>query len=420
MPPKSPAKGTAKQPTKLTTDPTPLPLPALLKLLTAAGPRPPHLSYSQAIAAASKLVPKGYTSHAKLRTLTAVDLARIGVDDEDLRRAVMAALGKSGSTGKALKGAEDGGEFKRRRPGRESDLDKPLRSRKPKETVVDEDFDFEEIEAEEALEPKTVVVNRAPVMTAWACCVAERLGFRRQEALSIAHVFTDLNASSKGVSLGIMAPDAAKVEVGPSQPFVDILGRKVPVLSTQHGEWRAISKGVVVDPARAFAYMRTGFRQQLGAVIGSMRLLANSFSPTELNNKGYGLYLDFRPTVEGWGKKGDLKMSTILALRRFLTHPEPFPSSAGLAREADGQEEEERIVKVEQGEAEEGAVKVEPGEQTLARVKEEEGDEAGEPSRKRVRREEDAKPPKPPVPAVDEEDEFDALDAGFDYGAVDL
>lgn len=32
---------------------------------------------------------------------------------------------------------------------------------------------------------KSVVVNRAPVMTAWACVVAERLGFQRQEALSI-------------------------------------------------------------------------------------------------------------------------------------------------------------------------------------------------------------------------------------------
>jgi hypothetical protein len=44
---------------------------------------------------------------------------------------------------------------------------------------------------------------------------------------SIAHVFTDMNAASKGVSLGIYGPEANKIEVGPSQPFVDILGRKV-------------------------------------------------------------------------------------------------------------------------------------------------------------------------------------------------
>lgn len=32
---------------------------------------------------------------------------------------------------------------------------------------------------------KKVVVNRAPVMVAWCTIVAERLGFNRQEALSI-------------------------------------------------------------------------------------------------------------------------------------------------------------------------------------------------------------------------------------------
>lgn len=38
-----------------------------------------------------------------------------------------------------------------------------------------------------------------------------------------------MNAASKGVSLGIYGPEANKIEVGPSQPFVDILGRKVRI-----------------------------------------------------------------------------------------------------------------------------------------------------------------------------------------------
>jgi hypothetical protein len=37
----------------------------------------------------------------------------------------------------------------------------------------------------QVLQLKSTVVNRAPVMTAWATIVAERLGFRREEALSI-------------------------------------------------------------------------------------------------------------------------------------------------------------------------------------------------------------------------------------------
>ncbi|GAA5973758.1 hypothetical protein JCM11641_005120 [Rhodosporidiobolus odoratus] len=420
MPPRSPTKAS----TKLTNDPTPLSLPALLKLLTTSGPRPPHLTTSQAIQLAHKLVPKALNSHAKLRTLTQVDLARIGVDDEELRKAFAAAMGKSTRGAKASTVKEDGGELKRKRPPRESDLDKPLPTRAPKETVVDEDFDFEEILAEEALVSKTVITNRAPVMTAWACVVAERLGFRRQEALSIAHVFTDMNASTKGVSLGIMAPDAVKIEVGPSQPFVELLGRKVPLLSTQHGEWRAISKGLVADPSKAFAYVRGAFRQQLGAVVGAMRLLAESFSPAELNQKGYGLYLDFRPSSEKWGSKAEMKMSTILELRRFLTHAHESPSpvlGGALGLGVKGEGEEDGVVKHE--DVGEGV----SGREGLIPVKEEEKEGDGsedEPARKKVRVEgnegssglSEVKPEE----EKDEEDEFDALDDGFDYGAVEL
>ena len=46
-------------------------------------------------------------------------------------------------------------------------------------------LDFHELLDEDALRHKFTVVNRAPVMMAWACIVAERLGFSRDEALSI-------------------------------------------------------------------------------------------------------------------------------------------------------------------------------------------------------------------------------------------
>ena len=46
-------------------------------------------------------------------------------------------------------------------------------------------FDFREVLDEGRLKVKSTVVNRAPIMTAWAAIVAERLGFEREEALSI-------------------------------------------------------------------------------------------------------------------------------------------------------------------------------------------------------------------------------------------
>ena len=103
------------------------------------------------------------------------------------------------------------------------------------------------------------------------------------------------------------------------------------MLSTASGEWRALDPHnysdkaadpaeLVSDPNLAFAYVRKNLAQQLGATIGAMRLLADSFAPPELNRKAYGLYFDFRPEVEGWGAKGEVRLESILDLRRHLTH----------------------------------------------------------------------------------------------------
>jgi hypothetical protein len=55
----------------------------------------------------------------------------------------------------------------------------------PDEGAVLGSLDFHEVLNEDALRLKSAIVNRAPVMMAWACVVAERLGFSREEALSI-------------------------------------------------------------------------------------------------------------------------------------------------------------------------------------------------------------------------------------------
>jgi hypothetical protein len=81
---------------------------------------------------------------------------------------------------------------------RDADLDRPLPSgprgaRGPgnnnnnneDEEEAEESLEFDEVLDEELLSGRSVVVNRAPIMTAWATVVAERLGFKRQEALSL-------------------------------------------------------------------------------------------------------------------------------------------------------------------------------------------------------------------------------------------
>src|SRR4051795_7964485 len=51
-------------------------------------------------------------------------------------------------------------------------------------------------------------INRAPVLTLWAAVVAERLGFDHDAALTLGQAVAGLSAYAKGVSLGIVEPQA--------------------------------------------------------------------------------------------------------------------------------------------------------------------------------------------------------------------
>ena len=57
---------------------------------------------------------------------------------------------------------------------------------------------------------ETVTINRAPVLTLWAAVVAERLGYRRAEALTLGKAVAGLNAQAKGRRLGIYKPGKDK------------------------------------------------------------------------------------------------------------------------------------------------------------------------------------------------------------------
>jgi hypothetical protein len=48
-----------------------------------------------------------------------------------------------------------------------------------------------------------ISINRAPVLTLWAAVVADGLGFKWDEALTLGRAVAGLNAHSKGVSLGL-------------------------------------------------------------------------------------------------------------------------------------------------------------------------------------------------------------------------
>src|SRR5271156_2599558 len=93
---------------------------------------------------------------------------------------------------------------------------------------------------------QNILINRAPVLTLWAATVAERLGFNRDEALSLGKAVASLNAQSKGRRLGIYKPAPQEIKKARARKrgqefFVEIAGRQVPAVNTEEGV-RAVIK----------------------------------------------------------------------------------------------------------------------------------------------------------------------------------
>src|ERR1035438_1893888 len=94
---------------------------------------------------------------------------------------------------------------------------------------------------------KHVQVNRAPVLTLWAAVVARRLGFARDESLTMGRVVAGLNAHAKGTSLG-------------------------PVVRTAEG-LRALSKDKPVDSKSVQRYLESKSADALPDVEDAMDML---------------------------------------------------------------------------------------------------------------------------------------------------
>jgi hypothetical protein len=169
-----------------------------------------------------------------------------------------------------------------------------------------------------------VTINRAPVLTLWAAVVAKRLGYSRDEALTLGKAVAGLNAYSKGKALGLFRPTpaavkrerAAKAKRAGVQ-HVELLHRAVPVVHTPKG-WRAAVNGKSVDPAGVKRYLESKFKGALEPVSSAMTALAASRKPELLARDAYALYEKFRPAIPagkaGWGATGVLDVKKIRAL----------------------------------------------------------------------------------------------------------
>ncbi|KDQ64558.1 hypothetical protein JAAARDRAFT_28202 [Jaapia argillacea MUCL 33604] len=329
-----------------------LTLPAFLKVLTTN-----NVPMSRAMAVAGKIF-KTYNTTDALGRLTDFQLKFAGVEDKEDRKLVLAAIRKAGfksspkstvpsivstpevnSPSSNSKQKAKASSSPRKKRKRESDGNEFLQDQPPDEGAAFGSLEFNETLNEEALRSKFAVVNRAPIMMAWSTIVAERMGFKREEALSIASVYTEMNAITRGVSVGVYK-DSKKSEIVEAtkdgmQPYVDLMGRR-PLYQTASNTWRALSASGPVSPGSAYSYITRALRQTTPHVIGALRLLAESYNPEELNRKGFGLYAEFRPGVGGWGEKGQIRCDKVLGLRKTDVQSAKTPREEGTSERASG------------------------------------------------------------------------------------
>lgn len=169
-----------------------------------------------------------------------------------------------------------------------------------------------------------IAVNRAPVLTLWAAVVAERLGYDRDEALTLGRAVAGLNAQSKGQRLGLFEPGEARHHgrvAKPAREFhVMLLHRAVPAQRTAEGI-RALAGGRPASPESIERYLEARFGDQLENARRAMTELAATLPKGKLEEQAFELYERFRPAIPagkaGWGAKGVLDLTCI----RALAHP---------------------------------------------------------------------------------------------------
>jgi hypothetical protein len=169
---------------------------------------------------------------------------------------------------------------------------------------------------------KKIKINRAPVLTLWAAIVAERLGYKKETALTLGKAVAGLNAQSKGRRLGIYEEkkeEGKEVQKDTPVEFVELLGRGIPMTRTSQG-FRAVIKGEEIDPQSVEKYLQQKFGDDLKDARAAMEKLAKAFTPKQLESKAYGLYEKFRPEIpegaKGWGVKGELDLEYIQSLAK--------------------------------------------------------------------------------------------------------
>jgi hypothetical protein len=172
---------------------------------------------------------------------------------------------------------------------------------------------------------RTITINRAPVLTLWASVVARRLGFERDEALTVGRAVASLGTHAKDAPLIVLTPSRKAIKerrralkTGKQVQF-DMLKRAVPVVRTPEG-LRALARNRPIAPDSVEQYLEIKFGDALKLVRNAMKRLARSMSAPEIAAEADALYAQFRPRIPDgeplWATAGRLDLARIARLEK--------------------------------------------------------------------------------------------------------
>jgi hypothetical protein len=167
---------------------------------------------------------------------------------------------------------------------------------------------------------RTITINHPPVLTLWASVVARRLGFERDEALTLGRAVASLGIYGKDVSPLVITPTRKAIKErrrglkAGKRVEIDLLQRAVPIVRTRAG-LRALNRDRPIAPDTVEQYLEIKFGDALKRVRAAMKRLARSMSAPEIAAQADDLYAKFRPKVPkgepGWGAEGKLDVGRI-------------------------------------------------------------------------------------------------------------
>jgi hypothetical protein len=167
-----------------------------------------------------------------------------------------------------------------------------------------------------------IKVGRPPVLVLWGIVVAERLGFERDEALTLGRALIGLGGNPTYRPPDVFAPTPEGVrlqraKLGPGQKLqVGLMHRAIVVMGAREG-LRAMSKGRPIAPHAVEQYLGERFGDDIDRVATAMATLAKSLPPSELATRAFALYEQFRP------EKDELDIDRIVdAARRDIPSDE--------------------------------------------------------------------------------------------------